>query len=164
MRHEAVAGLRELFTEAPQVLHDNLAGILERVAGLCLDNEAVIRHAMHRLFKVIMPHVSSSQILPFFPVLNAHLCCAMTHIDDDIQLDSLKLVDLCLEHYPELVTGVHSSLLPNFVEQISRISNTSKTGVDRLSGSSGSRSLLVNPGSKLSSQKWRIQVLDRLHR
>ncbi len=54
--------------------------------------DAAVRQSVQRLYKQIMPHVSSDMIGPFFPVLSAHLCCAMTHIHDDIQLDSLSLL------------------------------------------------------------------------
>ena len=51
-----------------------------------------MRAALLRLLRHVMPEVSSNQIAPFFPVLSCHLCCAMTHIHDDIQLDSLALL------------------------------------------------------------------------
>ncbi len=51
-----------------------------------------MRQSVQRLYKQIMPHVSSDMIGPFFPILSAHLCCAMTHIHDEIQLDSLSLL------------------------------------------------------------------------
>ena len=156
MRHEALKGLRELLTSHPDLLHSHLSTILGRLCELFLDKDNVIRSTVHKLLRFVLPQVSTRQIAPFFPVLSAHLCCAMTHIEDSIQLDSLTVLDLCLENFPALVTGSTSQLLPNFVEQISRC---------RQSGSgSAERSLLVNPDSKMSSMKWRVKVLDRLHR
>ncbi len=59
----------------------------------CLQ-DAAVRQSVQRLYKQIMPHVTGDMIGPLFPVLSAHLCCAMTHIHDDIQLDSLSLLGM----------------------------------------------------------------------
>lgn len=146
-----------MFVISPACLHSHLPLVLDRLASLCVDKDAAVRSAVNKLFKFILPKIACSQIAPFFPVLSAHLCCAMTHIDDAIQTDCLTLVDLLLDHYPALVTSTHSNLLPNFIQMIS-----SHTLTGNKAGSG--RSLLVNPSSKLSSHKWRGKVLARLHR
>lgn len=142
------------------MLHSQLSAVLGRLSELFLDKDPAIRGSVHKLLKFVFPQISAPQIAPFFPMLSAHLCCAMTHIQDEIQVDSLTVLDLCLEHFPSLVTTNTSQLLPNFVEQISRRSQTGKSG----SSGSAERSLLVNPGSRISSHKWRIKVLERLHK
>ena len=163
MRHDAVTGLREIITENPTMLQSHLAPLLERVPDLCIDRDGAVRHATHRFFKAALPHIPATRIAPFFPILSAHLCCAMTHIDDEIQMDSLLLFDLYMEHYPQLVVTSHNDLLTNFIEQISRKSSSSSSGSEQ-KGAGGGRALLVNPNSKMSSRKGRVQVLDRLHR
>ena len=76
------------------------------------------------------------------------------------QMDSLNILDLVLEYYPELVLKHSRQILDNFVNQISRKSTTSSSA----SGGDGAqRTLVVNPNSKLSSEKGRNQVLQRLH-
>ena len=64
-------------------------------ACLCfVFQDATVRQALLRLLKHVMPQISTNQISPFFPILSTHLCCAMTHIYDDIQLDSLSLMGM----------------------------------------------------------------------
>ena len=113
-----------------------------------------MRQGVIRLLKVYLPRVTEKQISPFFPLLCAHLCCAMTHIYDEIQLDSLLVLDILLETFPCLMVSKSNQVLINFVDQISRHQGHGK----------GSRSLTTNPNSKTSSLKWRISVLNRLEK
>ena len=156
MKHDALQGLKELITTDPSILQSHLPVILERLSELFVDKDNVVRSAVLKILKNVFHKISLSQLRPFFPVISAHICCAMTHIQDDIQLDSLPLLDLCLELYPSLVISSTSQLLPNFIEQISHQSQSGNGSKAK------ERTLLVNPNSKLSSKKWRIKVLDRL--
>ncbi|ELT91176.1 hypothetical protein CAPTEDRAFT_37340, partial [Capitella teleta] len=153
VRREAVSGLHELLTFHPDVISSNLSLLLERVSELFVDKDAEVRSNVTKLLRVLFLGISLQNMSPFFSLLSAHLCCAMTHIYDDIKGDSLSILDLCLEHYPSLVTADSSRILENFLEQISAKSNTNKK----------QRTLLVNPNNKLTSQKWRLRVLQRIH-
>ena len=51
-----------------------------------MDDDGVIRKSLCKLFRVEFNLVPSTQMAPFFGVLSAHLCCAMTHIHDDVQV------------------------------------------------------------------------------
>jgi hypothetical protein len=79
----------------------------------------------------------------------------MTHIYDDIQSDSLNVLDVFLEFHPSLIVERSSQIIPNFIEQISH-QNASKKS------SAGSRSLNIKPDGKIQAHKWRNQVLSRL--
>ncbi|KAK3108792.1 hypothetical protein FSP39_015844 [Pinctada imbricata] len=155
-RHDAVIGLRELLSSNPQLLSSNLAAILERTSQLFTDKDAAVRMAIIRLLKTILPNISRIQLQPFFPVVSAYLCCAMTHIYEDVQADSLQVLDLFLDYMPVVVVQSSTQILPNFIEQISRQKNSGKAD--------SARSLSVNPASKMASQKWRTKVLERLHK
>lgn len=75
------------------------------------------------------------------------------------RLDSLIILDVLLEHSPSLVADSATRLLPNLVHLIAQprqISNNTS------SKSSTATSLIVNPSSRLSTQKWRVHVLRRL--
>ena len=160
IRHEGVVGLKELLTVNKQLLKSDLGLIIERTSELFLDKDHNVRKCVHNLLSQIFPFIPALEFSPFFPIMSAYLRCAMTHISDEIQLDSLNFLDLLLNFFPNLVTARNSELLDNFIEQISR----------KMSGNSQNRSgikivdrtLLVNPESKLSSQKWRVKVLTRL--
>lgn len=156
MRHGAVTGLRELVINFPDIIDQNSAAILEKSSGLFTDKDATVRQGVIRLLKSYLPRVTEKQISPFFPLICAHLCCAMTHIYDEVQIDSLLVLDILLETFPQLMVSKSSQVLTNFIDQISR-----KKGQGQVSGS---RSLTVNPNSRLSSMKWRTSVLSRLEK
>lgn len=77
----------------------------------------------------------------------------MTHIDANIQEDSLLLLDNLLATVPYLVATNSSKILPNFFDLISKLRTDSKPG----------RTLTVNLGNKITGIKWRIKVLNRLY-
>ena len=145
-----MAGLRELVTAHPETIPGNLSSLVEKVTPLYLDKEGSVRQGTNRFFKVVFENVPAGHIKPFFPILSAHLRCAMTHIQNDIQLDSLHFMDLLLQNYPQLVTCSNNKLLQCFIDQISR------GGKD---AGSKSRQLIVNPNSKITGQRWRMKVL-----
>ena len=119
------------------------------------DKDGKVRSAVIDLLKNILPHVSATSLSPFFSTVSAHLCCAMTHIYEDIKLCSLAILDLFLKFYPGLV-AIHSNrLLPIFLDQILQRNHSKKPGTN-------SCMMSINPNSKLSSPKFRGKVLDRL--
>ncbi|XP_060065107.1 testis-expressed protein 10 homolog [Ylistrum balloti] len=154
VRHDALTGMRELLTTYPNLIRSHLAVVLERAASMFSDKDAAVRQADIKLLKTILPHISQRQISSFFPIISAHLCCSMSHIYDEIQADSLRILDLFIENFPQLVIGSSNQLLANFIEQIS----SSQTTGDK------KRTLNVNPNRKTTSQKWRSTVLERLHK
>ena len=157
-------GLRELFKEHPDLLTDNLSQVLRRTAELFTDKENMVRQANYRLLRTILPLVNEQALNAFFPQMSAHLCCAMTHIDEGRQQHSLSILDLFLEHFPKQVIRNSGQLLPNFIQQISllRQSGSGKGKFGRSSESGMVRTLSMNPNSKLSSIKWRLNVMQRL--
>lgn len=154
-RNDAVMGLRELLTLHPEAITQNLVTVIERTAQLFVDKDPVVRQSNIKLLKVLFKGVSDKYISPFFHIIGIHLCCAMTHIFEDIQSDSLQILDLLLDHFPRLVITNSNQILPNFIEQISR---------QRLGSKSSSSALSINPNLKMASHKWRAKVLTRLHK
>lgn len=88
----------------------------------------------------------------FFDILSSFLRCSMTHINLNIQEDSLILLDGLLEHVPDLVAENSDKILTNFFMLISKL----KTG------SKHARTIAENLQSKYTGVKWRIKVLIRL--
>ena len=108
--------------------------------------------------------VPAERVAPFFPLLSAHLSCAMTHIEGGIQEDALKILDVLLEHYPALLASRPSVLLTNFLELIShrRSGGSSSGGSKKPQDTKGSRwALTVNPSKAMTGQQWRLTVLLR---
>ena len=102
----------------------------------------------------------AERVAPFFPLLSAHLSCAMTHIELGIQEDAMNVLDVFLEHYPSLLASRPTVLLTNFLELISHRQN--KTGAKKTHDAKGRTwALSVNPDRTVTSQQWRLSVLLR---
>ncbi|XP_066546986.1 testis-expressed protein 10 homolog [Amia ocellicauda] len=161
VKQEALAGLRELLTQSPGLLDAHLSSVLSEVAAVFTDKEPAVRAASVRLLGFVAQCVPAERLAPFFPLLSAHLSCAMTHIAEGIQQDALKILDVLLEHYPSLLAQRCSVLLKNFLELISQ-RRLWRPGQPGSSAAGGAWALAVNPGRKVTSQQWRLSVLSRL--
>ena len=110
VKQDALTGLHQLLSAYPELTHSHLSPLLSCLAHIFIDKDAAVRASVHRLLRLILPRVSSAQIQPFFFLLTAHLSCAMTHICDDVQVDSLAVLDLLVQFYPTLgVSRFHST-------------------------------------------------------
>ncbi|CAL8247185.1 unnamed protein product [Lota lota] len=160
----ALQGLRELLLKNPSLLEQHLSRLLSEVAAVFTDKDVNVRLAATRLLRFLAQCVPAERAAPFFPLLSAHLSCAMTHIEGGIQEDALKVLDVLLEHYPALLASQPSVLLTNFLELIShRRSNSSSGGSKKPQDTTGrSWALSVNPSKAVTGQQWRLTVLLRL--
>ncbi|XP_041844914.1 testis-expressed protein 10 homolog isoform X2 [Melanotaenia boesemani] len=163
VKHSALLGLRELLSTCPSVLEQHLSRLLSEVAAVVTDKDGNVRVAAIRVLRFIAQSVPAERVAPFFPLLSAHLSCAMTHIEAGIQEDAMNVLDVFLEHYPSLLAARPAVLLTNFLELISHRQNTggAKKGQD-LKGRTWT--LSVNPDRTVTSQQWRLSVLLRLGR
>eukprot|EP00058_Branchiostoma_floridae_P009569 XP_002595057.1 hypothetical protein BRAFLDRAFT_90165 [Branchiostoma floridae] len=159
VRHEAITGLKDLLVRHPAIVPSHLSSVVEKCSELFVDKDPVVRKAAIGLLRHTFSQASANQISPFFSLISAHLCCAMTHIFEDIRHDSLTVLDVCLEHFPSLLTSRSGQILTNFVGQISSMKDK---GVKK-DASSSSHRLSVNLNSRLTSLQWRSKVLHRLH-
>ncbi|XP_038203790.1 testis-expressed protein 10 isoform X1 [Arvicola amphibius] len=159
VKQGALLGLKDLLSQYPFIIDAHLSNIVSEVTAVFTDRDANVRLAAVQLLQFLAPKIRTEQISPFFPLVSAHLSSAMTHITEGIQEDSLKVLDILLEHYPALITGRSSILLKNFVELISH-QQLSKGLVNR--DRSQSWILSVNPNRRVTSQQWRLKVLVRL--
>ncbi|XP_047119984.1 testis-expressed protein 10 homolog [Schistocerca piceifrons] len=156
MRQDAIRGLAELVANFSSEVLDgvHLPQVIENVTRLSLECESAVRREAVKLLGSIFKKVDEVHILPLMNVLFSYMCCAMTHINHAIQEDSLLLLDAVLDSYPKLMAHHIHTVLPKFFDMISRLRSDSKPG----------RMLTVNLGSRLTSVRWRIQVLTRLHK
>ncbi|KAM6967337.1 testis-expressed protein 10 homolog [Aplochiton taeniatus] len=163
VKQSALVGLKELLTLHPSQLEEHLSRLLSEVAAVFTDKDANVRLAATRLLRFISQCVPADRAAPFFPLLSAHLSCAMTHIEAGIQEDAMKVLDVLLEHYPALLAARPALLLTNFLELISH--RRSGGGARKGQEAKGSSwSLSVNPNRALTGQQWRLTVLLRLGR
>ena len=152
-RLSAVEGFKELVLEVGSgVLLSYMDKIMVKVAVLLCDPERIVRQAVIKLCKSGFP-LLCGQDCGFFDTVSTHLCLAMSHISDEVRHDALLLFDLLLETFPHRVIGGHCRLVPSLIDQIN-------THV--LTGTSKNRRVAFTLGNVLSSQQWRMQVLQRL--
>ncbi|KAF1387890.1 hypothetical protein PFLUV_G00084620 [Perca fluviatilis] len=163
VKHSALLGLRELLSVNPSLLEQHLSRLLSEVAAVFTDKDGNVRVAATRVLRFIAQSVPAERVAPFFPLLSAHLTCAMTHIETGIQEDAMKVLDVLLEHYPALLAARPAVLLTNFLELISH--RQSSGGAKKAQDAKGRTwALSVNPSRAVTSQQWRLSVLLRLGR
>ncbi|KAM4601066.1 testis-expressed protein 10 homolog isoform 1-T2 [Polymixia lowei] len=163
VKQGALSGLRELLSVNPSLLEQHLSRLLSEVAAVFTDKDGNVRMSATRLLRFIAQCVPADRAAPFFPLLSAHLSCAMTHIETGIQEDAMKVLDVLLEHYPALLAARPAILLTNFLELISH--RRTSGGTKKAQETKGrSWSLSVNPNRAVTGQQWRLTVLLRLGR
>ena len=160
-RQEALVGMKDLFQCHKNLLQENLGIVIKRVAEKMTDSEPSVRQSLLLFLCFIFPLVPQERMAPFSSLIVAHLSCAMTHIYDDIQHDSLGFLELCLRYFPSLMVASSSQLIHNFVGMIS---HQSTLGVKKSKGFQlkAGKGLSVNPKGKLSSLRSRLKVLQQL--
>ncbi|XP_061810934.1 testis-expressed protein 10 homolog [Nerophis lumbriciformis] len=163
VKHGALLGLRELLSVNPSLLEQHLSRLLSEVAAVFTDKDGNVRVAATRVLRYIAQSVPVERVAPFFPLLSAHLCCAMTHIESGIQEDAMKVLDVLLEHYPALLATRPAVLLNNFLELISHRQSSGGAKKDQYA-KGPTWALSVNPGRTVTNQQWRLSVLLRLGR
>lgn len=163
VKHSALLGLKELLSISPSLLEQHLSRLLSEVAAVLTDKDHNVRVAAARVLRYIAQCVPAERVAPFFPLLSAHLSCAMTHIETGIQEDAINVLDVFLEHYPALLAARPAVLLTNFLEMISHRQNSG--GAKKASDSKAwTWALSINPNRAVTSQQWRLSVLLRLGR
>ncbi|XP_022787365.1 testis-expressed protein 10-like isoform X1 [Stylophora pistillata] len=160
-RQEALGGLKDLLHHHENLLQENLGIVIKKVCEKMSDSDPSVRQSLLLLLCFIFPLVSQEKMAPFSALVIAHLSCAMTHIYDDIQHDSLGFLELCLRYFPSLMVGSSSQLIQNFVSMISHQNISGTKQSNRLQHKAG-KGLAVNPKGKLSSLRSRLKVLQQL--
>lgn len=151
-RNDGLRFLKEIITNHPHETSKHLGAIIQGICQLALDLEKDVRRECFKALSLVFASQTSDLIAPFFNVVTSYLRCAMTHINIQIQEDSLSLLDCLLLYTPQLVASNSDSIFSCFLDMISKLRSESKP----------ERTLTTNLGRKLTSVKWRSKVLDRL--
>lgn len=138
-RKDALVGMMDLFSKFPVVVVDSLGVILASISKLIVDEDFQVRATLLNLFKSHFNDISEDNIIPFFPTLMAYQLSAMSHIKDDIRIDSLKFLEFWCK-YRKLVVYYSDKIIDCYLKMISV---------------KGSKviSLVDNPKSKLSKSE-----------
>ncbi|KAK3256178.1 hypothetical protein CYMTET_34672, partial [Cymbomonas tetramitiformis] len=101
VRREALVALNEMLLQNPGLVPQHAAHLVDRLAERFSDLEKDCRDAFRALLKSsLLPGLPGPKLLPFLHPLMLHLCCAMTHLGEEVRLDSLVSFDLILQHAP----------------------------------------------------------------
>jgi pre-rRNA-processing protein IPI1 len=149
---EVISNLKEIILYQPEDFQKHLEAIIKVVANLSLSIEKVDRKECFKILDIICSQTTEQNLRPFFPILVTFLKCAMTHIKPTIQEDSLLMLDVLLKHAPQLVASEKDSILPPYLDMVSKMRIEDKP----------ERTLSLQLGNKITSMKWRKSVLERL--
>ncbi len=106
-----------------------------------------------------MANVSADKMSPFFPTMMAQLRCGLTHINEDIQLDSVKLLQVYMDQYSILLFSHIHKLVPLLTSLLSRqVSRKGVTHPGKLKGASVSSDMMLKLDTKLTI----MELISRL--
>jgi pre-rRNA-processing protein IPI1 len=149
-------------------LNYELNHILESVCPLFIDREYKIRKQINEFIKLLLNILLKNDKLillkPFYKLINAHLSCAMTHIDENIQYNSLIILDIFIQYLPDIIYLHSYNIFENFIEQISKVTSCSGGGGGGGVNTTCRRVLKNDPYKLTSTQSWRSNVLARLYK
>ncbi|GAB0088764.1 hypothetical protein DMENIID0001_032280 [Sergentomyia squamirostris] len=153
IKQDSLKSIREVIGSNPEELFPkHLGEILQTIGQMCLDIEKDVRRESFRCLQSLLGGIDVKMVDPFFEMLSSYLRCAMTHLQNAIQDDSLLLLDVLLEKVPHLVARNSDKIFTNFLDMVSKLRSESQPG----------RTLSLNLGKKITAVKWRIRVLERL--
>jgi hypothetical protein len=98
---EFLGTLSQAGHELDIIYSTHLGSILEVSGSLFVDGDAKVRAAARRLLKLVTSNscVKANDVSAFFSLLIARLCCAMTHLHEDIRL--VCMTDC--EFFPDII-------------------------------------------------------------
>jgi len=121
-----------------------------------VDLTPTVRQAARALVQVLTTQVSCEKIAPFIPAIVAQLCCGLTHINETVQLDSVKILDIYLLHYSTVLCDHTNKVLPLLIGLLSRqTSDSSKVKPNKFPSSVHSA-----PSSRLLKLDARLKILE----
>lgn len=166
-RVNALHGLKDLLQSNLELLPLNLAKLVEQVLVAVNDESSQVRHALSSLVGFLVNKSPLEKILPFSSLIVAHLNCGLTHINERIQIDALKILDQVLSKPSILVPHVHT-VLPLLVKLISRKKTSSSEAPKssflsvmkgKIAAKQKGSALVSNPESKLADHSAKLQIL-----
>ena len=170
-RLDGLEGLKELVVVHRNIIDENLSLIVNRLVPFLTEREDKLRHFGVPLLESILAQVNPSSLESLYPLISAHLCCGLSHINEDIQLESIRVLDSIIESQPEFIISHVHQILPNCMEQISITDSNSitpgslyKNGEKRITDNKMGAKLRNNINENVSSLHWRFLVIERIHK
>ena len=169
-RLDGLEGLKELVTAHRDIIDENLSLIVNRLIPFLSERENKLRHVGIPLLESILTQVKPSSLESLYPIISAHLCCGLSHIDDEIQLESIKVLDTVIQFQPAFILTHAHQILPNCLEQISNSDSnsissgsTNSASENRMKSNKSVTKLRDNINANVSSLHWRFLVIERIY-
>ena len=163
IRCDSLNGLRSLFLSHPSSLLPCLGKLFHQLSPVFIDQDSSVRHSLLLLTKLLLTQVPSDHLAPFFPVFIVSVKCGLTHITSAIQQDTLKVMDLLINHSAPLLRSHASEILPLYIPLMSCYCGFGTTQA-KGGGSSHNSKSASNSMLKSGSFAHRLKVLDQLLR
>ncbi|KAN0043226.1 hypothetical protein ACTA71_010866 [Dictyostelium dimigraforme] len=152
VKKDAVTGIRDLIMKHPSVLFVHLGAIMNKLVEVINDLDKDVRHCTHNLISTILPMLDEISISPFIPLFSVYINSGMTHLKTSIRLDSLRLLDIFIDQYPNLVSRNCHQMIPNYIDLLKRVSGAATVATISTSTSS-SANVPISASVPVSQQK-----------
>ncbi|KAJ1967604.1 rRNA processing protein, partial [Dispira parvispora] len=149
VRKEAVQGLEEIVRQHPEHLVQNLGAVVHALVRLFVDDEPVLRKLVRQFCQTHLAQVPLTGLAPFHSLIMAFTCSAMTHIEEDIRLDGLRLLDNWVDIFPTIMARYKATVLPIYFDML-RTDTRSQGG----ESSNSARATTTPRRARLGSQMW----------
>ena len=86
-RLKSVSELCNAVSPASSGISLYLSQLLDTAGALFIDDDRKVRCEARKLLKIVIGRCKcvTSEVSPFFPLMTSRLCCAMTHVHEDIR-------------------------------------------------------------------------------
>ncbi|EGC35558.1 hypothetical protein DICPUDRAFT_87805 [Dictyostelium purpureum] len=145
IKKDSVTGIRDLISLHPVVLHSHLGSIMNKLVEVINDLDKDVRHCTHILIGNILKMTDEITISPFIPLYSVYINSGMTHLKTSIRLDSLRLLDIFIDHFPKLVSRHCHQMIPNYIDLLKRVSGSATTAT--VSTSTSSTATIQDPST-----------------
>ncbi|KAK5575969.1 hypothetical protein RB653_007105 [Dictyostelium firmibasis] len=151
VKKDAVTGIRDLISKHPTVLFVHLGAIMNKLVEVINDLDKDVRHCVHNLLGTILPMLDEISISPFIPLFSVYINSGMTHLKTSVRLDSLRLLDIFIDHYPNLISRSCHQMIPNYIDLLKRVSGSAT--IATISTSTSSSATVPTGSVPISQQK-----------
>ncbi|PWA02883.1 hypothetical protein BB558_000972 [Smittium angustum] len=118
VRKDSVLGLLDLAKNHPVIIKSDLEKLINVTCKNIIDNEHEVRRINLDLIKKLYEIFEKNEISVFVDLHVAFAVTGMSHIQDDIREDSLKIMTILVENAPEIVRSHGNKIIPVYYSLI----------------------------------------------
>lgn len=167
---DAINGIRELLmANHTHLLIPNLNSLIYGLKSHLVNFDDNVRHSLYLLLKYIFQSIPSQYISPYMDILVAAVKCAITHVNQSIQIFGIRIMDLLITNYSQLLQGYTHQLLPCYlplvscyVTPISKTMKISHQGGSQFKKDCTKGSLNTAPHNSLAKQSARFLIFKQI--